>query len=162
MQRYGTSWRRWYHLFLHGDPAPERHVVPDRRRRVLRLGVIPGGILVGVPVHHQVVVASLSLPRAGRVGRALADVRALQGVRWKVVIALDHDGLVALGQYRVAPDRLHRCFSSYADRRQRRSVVSRLPGHEHVTGTIFGDDPRADGRDGPSTQTLQLLPHRSG
>src|SRR5450432_4265876 len=52
-------------LLLHLDAAPERHVVLDVAGGGLRVGVIPGGVRVLLPIDEQAVVPRLPLPRTG-------------------------------------------------------------------------------------------------
>src|SRR5205085_368554 len=79
---------------------------------LLRLGIVPGGVLVALPVDKDIVVAGHALPRARRVMAALAEELLAQRLRREVMVALDHNGLVAFGQHGVIPDGLLRVASS--------------------------------------------------
>ena len=75
----------------------------DRRRGRPRVGVVPRRGPVDLPVHHDVVIARLTLPRAHRVVVAGEELVAVERVGWEVVVALHHDGVVALGQHGPVP-----------------------------------------------------------
>src|SRR5262249_45418855 len=80
------------------DAAPERDVILDLVRRFLGLGVVPGGVLVGLALHHHVEVARGPFPWAGRVRRAVVKVVARDRVGREVVVPLDDLAPVALGE----------------------------------------------------------------
>src|ERR671910_3239841 len=75
----------------------------DRRRGRPRVGVVPRRGPVDLPVHHDVVIARLTLPRAHRVVVAGEELVAVERVGWEVVVALHHEGVVALGQHGPVP-----------------------------------------------------------
>src|SRR5262249_36404080 len=138
-------------LWLDPHAAPERHVILDLARRVLRGWIVPGRILVGLPVDHDVVVAGHPLPGTGRVHRAVAQVLPSHRVRRKVVVALDHLGARALREHGAVPDRLRhwplRLTPSFAE--------ERLPGNPRA----ISDPARGRGPDGCCT--ARATPRRS-
>ena len=84
---------------------PERHIPRDILRRRLRIGVIPRRVLVGLPVHHHVVVGGNALPPAGRVRGAVLEQLALHRFRREIVVSLDRFAACALGYHPPAPGR---------------------------------------------------------
>src|SRR5579859_6815754 len=92
---------------LDRDAAPKREVAADVIRRLLGVGVIPGAARAHLAVHHHVLVAGGALPGADRVPVAVLEVLPAQSLRWKVVVAFHHYGLVALRHHFAVPDRLH-------------------------------------------------------
>src|SRR5271156_5268477 len=96
-----------------GGPAP-----PERGAGLYLRGprpsprVEPRGVGVALPVDLDRLVARLALPGADRVGIAVDEVLRVDALDGEVVIVLDDDGVIALGQRRAVPDRPHR--SSFA------------------------------------------------
>src|ERR671910_1033138 len=87
------------------------------------------------PVHHDVVVARLTLPRAHRLVVAGGEVRAVEGVGWEVVVALHHDGVVALGQYDAVPCRSNHRLSDLAVAGEAHWRARVFPAYRFVGGT---------------------------
>src|SRR5437879_4096199 len=90
---------------LHLDAFPERDVTGDLLRRVARGRIVPGRVLVYLPADVDVVVARRALPRADRVRLARLEELFADRVGRKIVIALDDDRLVRLGEDGVVPGR---------------------------------------------------------
>src|SRR3954467_446847 len=86
-----------------GDVLPERDPVDDLGRRLLGLGVVPGGVLAAPAVVLEREVGRRALPRADRVRAAVADDVLADGGAREVVVALDDDGVVALGDRHAVP-----------------------------------------------------------
>src|SRR5690349_13083915 len=86
---------------------PERHPVGDLLGGVLGLGVVPDGVLALRAVQLQGVVGGGALPGADGVGARGAHDVVAQRLAREVVVALDDDGVVALGDHRSVPDGLH-------------------------------------------------------
>src|SRR5262249_8821169 len=98
---------------VHVHAVPERDVVRDLLGGVLGLRIEPRGVFVDLPVDHDVVVARRALPRAERVGTALAQMLAAYGCGREILIALDDDALIALRDDRSVPaGACHGCTSS--------------------------------------------------
>jgi len=89
------------------DAAPERDVVLDLRRGVLGLRVGPGGIRVRVAVDVDRQVVGLALPRADGSLRARRDELFTDRVSREVMVSLDDDGPLAVGDDGLVPDCLH-------------------------------------------------------
>src|SRR5919202_784358 len=86
---------------------PERHPVLDLLGGVLRLRVVPDGVIALRAVELEGVVGRRALPGADGVGvRGTQDVVAQRFPR-EVVVALDDDRVVALGENGPVPDGLH-------------------------------------------------------
>ena len=79
-------------------------MILDVRGTAHRLRVEPGRVLVPPAVHHQGVVAGLALPRAEGAVAAVLKVGGVHRGAGKVVVSLDHDGVLALGDDRPVPD----------------------------------------------------------
>src|SRR5450759_4022657 len=123
---------------LDGDTAPEREIAGDLRRGLLRLGVIPRGGGIPIPVDDDVVVARETLPPAGGVGRARLEVPSVDGVGREVVIPLDDDRRVGLGDHLTAPDSAHDGLPA--------SLLAFLPSWN--TGAWFADSRSVAGASG--------------
>src|ERR1700728_3198896 len=84
-------------------------------RRRLRIGVIPGSVLVLLPVHHQGVVARLPLPRTRGSGRAGAQVLAIHRDVREIQVSLHRLYLITLRDYLAIPSRLrHRLWVAFS------------------------------------------------
>src|SRR5437764_10496007 len=83
--------------------APEGDVLFYLPCRVLRLRVVPSSIFVRLAADDHVVITRRPLPGADRVRLALAQVLAPHRLRREVVIALDHNRVVALRQHCAVP-----------------------------------------------------------
>src|SRR4051812_19363401 len=94
--------------FRHPDVLPERDPPGDLLRRVLGLRVVPHRVLALLAVELQGVVRRGALPGAEGVRVRGTDDVVAQGVPWKVVVALDDDRVVALGDGHALPDGPHR------------------------------------------------------
>src|SRR5664280_2030722 len=79
---------------LDDDALPEGDPVGDLLGGVLRLGVVPGGIIIALAVHHHAPVARRALPRAHRRGGTRLEVLLVDGGRRKVVVPLHHHCLL--------------------------------------------------------------------
>lgn len=93
------------HVFKRRLPSANDHALPkgnavtDILGLWFGIGIIPRGVRVIGAVHMQAMVARLSLPRAdGRRG-AWLEKCCINGVSGKVVVAFDHDSIVAAGDY---------------------------------------------------------------
>jgi len=86
---------------------PKRHPAFDIGSSVFGLGVVPGGVRVDVAMDVDGVVAGLALPGATGLVVAKADVFTLERGLGEVVVAFDHDGVVALGDDGVFPNGFH-------------------------------------------------------
>jgi len=75
----------------------ERHVVLDVIRLFFGLGVVPGDVWDGFSVDGSVVVRGGSFPRTDSTGLGIGKERLLDRAGREVMIVLDHDGLVGLG-----------------------------------------------------------------
>src|SRR5438067_7623102 len=71
-------------LLLHRDAMPERDMVPDVRSCCFRFGIIPGCVLIALPVHLEAVVMRNSLPWTHGPRAALPEVLPPDRLRWKV------------------------------------------------------------------------------
>ena len=85
------------------DAVPEGDVAADISGGFLRLRVVPGGILVRLPIDDKVVIAGLTLPAAQRMVVALLKVLAVDRVHRKVVAPFDDNRRIALGKDRPVP-----------------------------------------------------------
>src|SRR5664280_3249052 len=63
------------------DALPEGDPVGDLLGGVLRLGVVPGGIIIALALHHHAPVARRALPRAHRRGGTRLEVLLVDGER---------------------------------------------------------------------------------
>ena len=98
-------------LFGNFDAAPKGDMIFDGFRRLFRLGVVPGSILIGSIADLDGIVACNALPWTGGVSVAWRKIFPLDRIRWEIVIALDDNGLIRFGNDRIFPDRLHRILS---------------------------------------------------
>jgi len=87
------------------DALPEGHVVADLYAGRLGIGVGPSGCRVALALDDDVEAARLALARAGAARIARGEQLERDVPHRKVVIALDHDRPVALGQDRAVPHR---------------------------------------------------------
>src|SRR5690606_8114647 len=94
-------------LSRHLDPVPEGDAALYRCGRLLRFGVVPGGVLVDLSIDDDIVVAGVALPGAMAVRTAGPEVLLPDRIWREVVIAFDDDRIVALGQDRIFPGGLH-------------------------------------------------------
>src|ERR1700753_1935180 len=90
-------------LFFDFNSAPKGDVILDVTSRRLGIRIVPGGILVFLPVHQKTVVPGLPPPGAGRNGRAGAKVLPLQGALREVDIALNQLRCIAFRDYFAVP-----------------------------------------------------------
>ena len=74
----------------------------------LRLRVVPGSILVDLVVYHNIIVTCAAFPAAHRRIVAGTNKRMVQGVGWKVVIALNHHSLITFCYDSTLPNSFHR------------------------------------------------------
>src|SRR5438105_3048928 len=88
------------------DALPEGDAVLDPCRGGLRIGVVPGGVLVAFAVDVERVVVRGALPRThcGRV--AAFQHRCVDVGARKIMVALDHHRVVTMGDDLVVPDSL--------------------------------------------------------
>ena len=77
--------------------APEGDMIFDRFSRLFRLGVVPGGILIGPIADPDVVITCDALPRTGGMVIAWRKIFTLDRIRRKIVIAFDDFALIAFG-----------------------------------------------------------------
>src|SRR2546422_11546444 len=96
----------WRGLGLHLDSLPEGDVASDALGGILGRGIIPGCVLVDLPVCLHVIVSGLAFPRAGRVRCARFEVLTFDCFGREVVIAFDDLALVAFCEHGAVPD----CF----------------------------------------------------
>src|SRR5205823_1734939 len=73
---------------------------------------------------HDVVVFGRPFPAAHGRGAARTQERALDAFGWKIVVAFDHDGLVAVRDHAIVPDGFHRCPYSAVGQRHSYSCVT--------------------------------------
>src|SRR5918994_3753703 len=95
-------------VLLDTHAAPERHVIGDLAGGLARLGVVPGRGWVHVAVDDDVEVARRTLPRTHRRVAAPGEVLQVQRVHREVVIPLDPDCVLGLGEHHALPDGTHR------------------------------------------------------
>ena len=106
--------------------APESDMIFDRFGRFFRLGVVPGGILIGSITDPNMIVARDALPRTCGVGLAWSQILPLDRIRRKIVIALYDNGLIGFGNDRIFPGRFHEILSfDYEQPNSIRSETSR-------------------------------------
>src|SRR3546814_9461758 len=87
------------------DAFPEGDAILDRRRRLLGIAIIPGGVGVHLPAHGDMMIMGDAFPRAQARRRALREHTGIDRRAWEIMIALDHDRVVAVGDHRAVPDR---------------------------------------------------------
>ena len=85
------------------DAAPERDVVLDLLRGLLRCRIVPGRILVLGSVDLEGVGRRVALPRAHTRRLAVFEILPLHRVGWEVMVPLDDAGRVAVGDDEVLP-----------------------------------------------------------
>src|SRR5437660_10816408 len=80
---------------LDADALPERDTVLDLGGCGLRIGVIPGGIVIANAVHFDAVVVGCALPRANRTVVARIQGFFFDGFGRTIWVAFQNDGGVA-------------------------------------------------------------------
>src|SRR6516165_4314332 len=103
----GYSWRKNKDLWNNLYAAPEGDIILNRVSRLLRRGIVPGGVLIGSIAYPDVVVTCDAFPRTGAMGFAWKKIFALDRIRRKIVIALDDNGLIGFGNDGIFPGRFH-------------------------------------------------------
>src|SRR4051794_12136119 len=114
----GACWRRtsygaWRTValtlssFRDLDVLPERHAPGDLLGRVLGFRVVPDRVLAPRAVELEGVVRRRALPRTDGVRVRRAHDVVAERLSREVVVALDDDRVVALGDGRAVPDGLH-------------------------------------------------------
>jgi hypothetical protein len=61
------------------------------------IGLLPGGIRIPLPIKFQIVVAGLALPPTGGGVSARHEELTLHRIGRELLVSLDFDGLIALG-----------------------------------------------------------------
>jgi hypothetical protein len=93
-------------LLLHLDAAPEGNMILDVARRGIWIWIIPGSILVLLPIHQQAVIPRLTLPRTCRRGRTGPQVFSFHRALREVNIPLHGLVSVTFCEDFSVPDRL--------------------------------------------------------
>src|SRR5579859_2155222 len=93
----------FWRLLFDFNSAPEGDMVLDVTGCRLGIRVVPGGILILLPVHQKTVISGLPLPGASRNRRAGAEILPLQGALREVDIALNHLCRIAFRDYFAVP-----------------------------------------------------------
>src|SRR6266508_851132 len=100
------NWNMKY-LFVHLHAAPKSDVIFDLLSRILRLRIVPSGILIRFLADLDVIVTRKSLPRTGAVRIARLEKFPLDGIRRKIMIALDDNRFIGFRQQRILPNGFH-------------------------------------------------------
>ena len=82
-------------------------MVFDLGRCGFGIGIVPGGILVDLPIDDNVVVARFAFPWASGKRCALLKIFSLDRLRREIVVAFDDYRIGALRQNSVVPGRRH-------------------------------------------------------
>src|SRR6266403_2420725 len=94
---------------LDADAFPKCDVVLDFSRGGLRLGIIPGGVVVLHAVHSDVIVLRGSFPGTNRGVIAVHQDLFFHGFGREILVALNHDRGAALRNHFSAPG----CFGHF-------------------------------------------------
>src|SRR3546814_16527140 len=89
------------------DAFPEGDAILDRRRRLLGIGIIPGGVAVHLPAHGDMMIMGDAFPRAQARRRSLRPHAGIDRSAWEIMIALDNDRYAAVGDHPAVPPSLH-------------------------------------------------------
>src|SRR3990172_181034 len=79
-------------------PSPEGHIPFDDLGGFRRPRVIPGGVIIDLLVHIDIVITGHAFPGADGVRFALGKVFAVYRFRWEVMVPFRHDGPVTICQ----------------------------------------------------------------
>jgi hypothetical protein len=90
-------------LFRYFYPFPEGYPPPDAGCFLRRLWIIPGGILILLPLYLQAIIAGGSFPGTFRGGRAFYQKLFLYGGFWEVSIAFHHYYIIAFCNKGIVP-----------------------------------------------------------
>src|SRR5918999_773745 len=83
-------------LIHHLDTLPEGNVIGNIPGCLLWLRIVPGGILVDLPVYLNVIIAANALPGTSSMGFTLLEIFAVNGVRRKIMVTLHKLAAIAL------------------------------------------------------------------
>lgn len=89
-------------LYLH--PFPEGNIARNLPGSFLGFRIIPGSILIDLPIHFNGVIAGNSLPATGSMGVTIFEVFLLNCIGGKVVIPFNNFALVTFGKNSTIPN----------------------------------------------------------
>ncbi len=84
-------------LLLHLHTPPERYITLNVFSPLLSGGIVPGCVLVLLPIDLNSVIAGYALPGAGCVGVAFLKILLIDGVRGEVMVIFHDFSAIALG-----------------------------------------------------------------